>query len=157
MKNNKEDIDILPKKITVYHYSTVLDDNNVIVDPKQGLKNKHSYSKHYYNKYKTPLIWLYTDLSKTERIIVQGSNLYSSKVDRGVICDLNLYQKDSRIFDVIYPNTKRFIELFFKKGGYDFDYLFSKLKSVGYSGVYYITQDIPMISYFYPLKMKKVK
>lgn len=157
---------ILPDKLTLdgnikaYHFSNILDKPTVTLDPTLAKKNANTYTRRDYQTSGVPRIWFYIDIKDAEHFLKTGTNLYSTTIRGNEIIDVNkaieYYNKDKKTMKVKHPNEFMAVDRFLKNPS-NFDILLNNIKKAGFSGLYYIASDIPMIVYLKQIEAKLVK
>lgn len=151
--------------VDLYHFSRKDLGDETILDPKISSKNFSDWSKGEYRVTTFPRVFYYTDLSKVEPLIKQGSkSLYHTRVDSNKLLNLvdaleryskdkdELKRTDSKAYEVMAAFVPSDIKQ--QSGTYNWTEMFQAC-SEHYIGLYYMNGNIPMVNILVPLKVKK--
>ena len=136
--------------VRLYHYSKAAVDS-IELDPERFLTDRGHYSRNDYQASDLPRVFFYVDLDHAERLIAQGSELFSTQVPAKSIYDLTvdplgLIEK-SKPAPYVAPNV---------------DYILRALSSGElpppadtYKGAYYKTGGMDVVVWFEPIQVEK--
>jgi hypothetical protein len=160
MKKKLNESTTLSGTVNLYHFSREDMGEQTTLDPQETVKRRSSYSWNEYKRSKFPRVFYYTDLTKVEHQVKNGSRaLYTTKVDGSKILVLNdaltEYKKNKEEFERTDKKAYEVIHALLG-GGYmmDWDAMF-ETASRNYMGIFYDTGNLPMVNIFTPLKVTK--
>jgi hypothetical protein len=144
-------------QLSIYHYTQNDLGEETILDPKETVKQRSSYSQNDYKLSGFPRVFYYTDLSKVEWQ-VKSKNLYTTKVDGGKILNLQSaleeYKSNKDEMKLNNPKAWEVIDGLIGRGYLDWDSMF-RSASKNYLGIIYDRGNLPMVNIFKSLKVKK--
>ena len=156
----KEDI-TLSGEIKLYHYSVNDLGDDVTFDPQKSFEMKSNWSMNDYKRSSVPRVFYYTDLNKTEKMVVKRSkSLYIGTISGSKILNVqetyDIFKKDQSLLKTKNINAFNVInESVDNYGNINFDLLLKTAKKY-FSGVYYgENMNLPIVNLFVPLTLKK--
>jgi hypothetical protein len=149
----------LEGKVNLFHYTNQDLGEETILDPIEAKKRAQYYSMNDYKRSDVARVFYYTDLTKTEPLVVRSSNyLYKTTVSGDTIFNIieaiEFYRKSPDTFKLLSLEIFEIINNFMKMGGMNFQYLLEKLQK-HFDGIYYDGQ-YPIVNMFVPLEVHKI-
>ena len=137
--------------ITLYHYTSKVKDDKMVLEPEYFLTHGSSYSMREREVSRVPRVFFYpsTDPDKTERMIASNRNLFSVDVPIKMIYNLKR-DPEGLIEQIAHP-------VFGLRKGVEWTELLNTIKEK-YNGAFYSQpKGIDMIVWFNPIEVQKIE
>jgi len=139
-------------KMRLYHYSRS-GEQNINLDPEYFLSDRHSYSRRDYNISDVPRVFFYANLDHAEKMVKQGSTLFTTFVSANDVYDLNLDPLELKRKTVSPERPVPDIDQVLKSlSGMD---NFLLPQGTSHKGVFYTSGNMDIVAWFEPIFVEK--
>ena len=139
-------------KMRLYHYSKS-DEQSISLDPEYFLSNRSFYSRRDYNISDVPRVFFYANLDHAERMVKQGSTLFTTFVSASDVYDLNSDPLELKRKTVSSEKPIPDIDQVLRNlSGLD-NFLFPQ--GTPYKGVFYTSGNMDIVAWFKPIFVEK--